>query len=466
MRPTTLYHTANRYVILSILVVFSMTGCSLRKHCVDPQVTLPEQIIDTIASDSMSLADLHWSEIFADTLLQSLVQQTLTYNKDLLAAAARMQELEKLHRVAKADFFPSLNAEAHIDYETTRHTNSTPANDLEVAAVGTLSWEVDFFGRVRWANREALAKYLASVEGQRALQMTLVAEVVTAYVELMALDNELRIITRTVETRKEDRDKAKLRFEGGLTSEIPYQQAEVEYASTAALIPDLQRKIESKENHIALLTGQMPMAIERSDIRTYQKNQVELAVGFPSDLLKRRPDMRAEEQNLKAAMARAGIAWADRFPRFTINLQGGLENDAFRGFLAAPWTYMIGELTSPIFSFGKRKARYNAAVKAYDAQRYQYEKKVLQCFQEVNNAVVGYSSASEKVVLMQNLHDAALKYVELANFQHINGHISYMDVLDAQRSYLNAEIDLSNAIRDEYIAMITLYKSLGGGWTE
>ena len=170
MRHATLHHTTPIYTILTILLAFSMVGCSLRKHCVEPQVALPEQIIDTIVADSMSLADLHWSEIFADTLLQHLVEQTLTYNKDLLAAAARMQELEKLHRVAKADFFPSLGAEAHIDYETTRHTDAQPANDLEVSAVGTLSWEVDFFGRVRWANREALAQYLASVEGQRALQ--------------------------------------------------------------------------------------------------------------------------------------------------------------------------------------------------------------------------------------------------------------------------------------------------------
>lgn len=452
--------------ILSFLLIITLASCSLRKHCVDPQVDLPDQIVDTLLSDSMSIADLHWSEIFADSLLQSLVHQTLSHNKDLLTAAARVQELEKMHRVAKADFFPSIGAEAYIDHETNQHSGSQPSADLEVAVKATLSWEVDFFGRVRWAKKEALAEYLASVEGQRALQMTLVSEVVVAYFELMALDNELRIITRTLETREEDRNKARLRFEGGLTSEIPYQQAQVEYASTAALIPDLRSKIESKENEIALLTGRMPSSIDRADIRTYQTNVVDLSIGFPSSLVKRRPDLRAEEQHLQAAMARAGYAWADRFPRFTINLQAGLENNAFKGFFTAPLTYMIGELTSPIFSFGKRKARYDASVKAYDAQRFQYEKKVLEVFQEVNDAVMGYYSAGEKVTLMQNLHDASRKYVDLALFQHINGHISYMDVLDAQRSYLNAEIDLTHAIRDEYIALITLYKSLGGGWME
>lgn len=454
-----------RHIIL-FLCLLCITSCSMRKQCIDPQVDIPNQIIDTIVADSLSMADLHWSELFADTLLQSLIEQTLLHNKDLLSASARVQELEKMHRVAKADFFPTLDANAYIDHETTRYSDAKASADLEIAATASLSWEVDFFGRVRWSNKEALAEYLASVEGQRALQMTLISEVVIAYFELMALDNDLRIIARTLETREEDRNKARIRFEGGLTSEIPYQQAQVEYATTASLIPDLKREIEIKENQIALLTGQMPSAIARADIRVYDKTHFDLSIGLPSLLMKRRPDLRAEEQNLKAAMARAGYAWADRFPRFTISLKGGLENNAFKGFFTAPLTYMVGELTSPLFSFGKRKARYDASIKAYDAQRYQYEKKVLQVFQEVNDAVIGYTSANEKVASMKNLYDASSKYVDLALFQHINGHISYIDVLDAQRSFLNAEIDLSHAIRDEYIAMITLYKSLGGGWQE
>jgi hypothetical protein len=142
-------------------------------------------------------------------------------------------------------------------------------------------------------------------------------------------------------------------------------------------------------------------------------------------------------------MEGVGFAWADRFPRFVISLEGGLENNGFEGFFSSPLTYMIGELTSPIFSFGKRKAKYEAAIKAYDAERFQYEKKVLQAFKEVNDAVISYTSANKTVELMQNLKESSRKYVDLALFQHINGHINYIDVLDAQRSYLNAEIDLS-----------------------
>ncbi|MBR2947662.1 MAG: TolC family protein [Bacteroidales bacterium] len=452
-----------RIIILLIAVVMA-GSCSASKKCIEPQITLPDKVVAELSKDSLCLADLHWTEIIADTILRNLIDKTLENNKDLLSASAKVQELEKLHRVARADQFPSIGAEAYIDRESYNYSGDSPKTDIEVTAKLNLSWEIDFFGRLRHANREALAEYLESIEGQRAMQITLISQVAISYFELIALDSELEIISRTLETREEDLNKARLRFEGGLTSEIPYQQAQVEYATTASLIPDLLREIEMKENEISLLAGELPGPINRAHIHRYNLDTKMLQVGIPSDLLKRRPDIRAAEQGLKGAMENVGYAWADRFPRFVISLEGGLENNGFEGFFASPLTYMIGELTSPVFSFGKRKAKYEAAIKAYDAQRFQYEKKVLQAFKEVNDAVISYTSANKTVELMQNLKDASRKYVDLALFQHINGHISYIDVLDAQRSYLNAEIDLTNAVRDEYIALIELYKALGGGW--
>lgn len=450
------------YITITILLI---TSCSISKRCAEPTIELPEEIVAGIKSDTLCIADLKWYDIFADTCLIDLIEKTLDNNKDLLSATAKVEELRKLYRVAKSDYFPALDANAYIDHETNDKSNSSPTAELEISATVRLSWEIDFFGRIRWNNRQALANYMKTIEGQRTLQMVLVSEVATAYFELMALDNELDILTSTLNTRQEDLNTAKLRFEGGITSEIPYRQALVEYATTASMIPDLRRKIETKENEISLLTGQMPTNIKRTQIARYQNAMIMPQLGIPSDLLKRRPDIRAGEQALKAAMAKAGYAWADRFPRFTIGLQGGLENNAFEGFLTSPFTYMIGELATPIFAFGKRKAKYEAAIKAYDAERFQYEKLVLQAFKEVNDAVTAYTSANEKVELMNNLKESAQKYLELAMFQHINGQVNYIDVLDAQRSYLNAEIDLSNAIRDEYIALIVLYKALGGGWS-
>lgn len=447
-----------------VIVLLICSSCSLRQRCIAPELSLPDQICSDIASDSSCLADSHWSEIFTDPLLQDLIYQTLAYNKDLLSAAARIQELQKLHRATQADHLPSIDANGHIEHETHNLTSNNQTLDLEVTAKLTLSWEIDLFGRIRWAKKEALANYLKTVEGQKALQITLIAEVASSYYQLMALDNKMEILTRTLNTREEDLNKARLRFESGLTSEMPYQQAQVEYASTAALIPDLQRQIKLKETELSLLTGSMPSSILRSKIQRHEISMNIHCLGIPSDLIKRRPDISAAEQSLKAQMAKAGYAWADRFPRFAITLEGGLEHSAFKGFFSAPLTYALGELTAPLFSFSKRKARYEAALKAYEAERHQYEKSVLQAFKEVNDAINSYSSANQQVILMENLRNSAKKYLDLAHIQYTNGQVNYISVLDAQRSYLNAKINLSNAILNENIALIHLYKSLGGGW--
>ena len=255
----------NRFIV-PVLAIILASSCSSTKRAVDPQITLPDKVVAELSKDTLCIADMHWSEIFADTLLQKLIKKTLDNNKDLLSATAKVEELEKRHRVVRADQFPTISGEAYVDRETNNYGGNGSKTDIEVVAKLSLSWEVDFFGRLRHANREALASYLQSVEGQRALQITLISQVATSYFQLVALDSELEIISRTLETREEDLNKAKLRFEGGLTSEIPYQQAQVEYATTASLIPDLLRKIEIKENEISLLTGELPSDIERARI--------------------------------------------------------------------------------------------------------------------------------------------------------------------------------------------------------
>ena len=407
-------------------------------------------------ADSLCLADLEWSEIFSDPLLKDLIEKTLENNRDMLSAAARVRELERLHRVVRADQFPSFNARGYLDQENYQYTDAAPVKDNEFGLKVGVSWEVDFFGRLRWANRGAIAQYLGSIESQRAI---------TAYFELAALDNELDIVLRTRDTWRENVKQARLRFEGGLTTEIPYQQAQVEYASTAALVPDLQRDIAIKEHEIALLAGEFPSSVERSRLNTHDRFPDLMHVGVPSELLQRRPDLLAAGQALKAAMADVGVAWANRFPRLEISFTAGVENNTFTHFFTGPYWYPVLNLTSPLFAFGKNKARYQASIEAYNQERYQYEQKVLEVFKEVNDAVASYNSAREKVSLLGNLQDASRKYVELALFQYQNGYISYMDVLDAQRSYFNAEIDYSNSVRDEFLAIIGLYKALGGGWS-
>ena len=190
-----------------------------------------------------------------------------------------------------------------------------------------------------------------------------------------------------------------------------------------------------------------------------------LPAGVPSTLLQRRPDLRAAEERLKAAMADVGVSYADRFPRLRLGFTPGFENESLENFFKSPFTYTIGTITGSVFDFGRKKRKYKAAIAVYDQSRYDYEKAVIQAFTEVNTALTTYRHVQEARALKVELRDAAVKYVQLAHLQYRGGTLNYIDVLDAQRRYFDAQIGVSNAIRDEYLALINLYKVLGGGWT-
>ncbi len=451
-------------IILFIGTSLSFSSCSPYKYCPKPELNLPEVYAPDISGDTLAISDMEWARIYSDTLLQNLIEDALIYNKDLLIAAERIRELGYRYRIEKSKLWPSLSANGYGENDYTDYGGNKGKDDIELGLKASLSWEIDLWGHLRWGSREKEAEYLASIEAQRALQLTLIANVSRAYFELLALDNELEVVKNTVKTRKESLDKAELRFEGGLTHEIPYQQALVELASTSAMVPDLEREIALKESELAFLTGSYPKIIERNLFMEELDIRDTVPVGIPSRLLERRPDIRAAENRLRAAEAAVGVANAERFPTLVINLSGGFENDALSTFIKSPAYYAIGSLASPIFSFGRKKANFKAAIAVYEQTRYEYEKTVMQAFREVYDARITLMKAIENSDLKADLKLASQKYYQLAGLQYIKGVISYMDVLDAQRSYFDAQIAHLTAKRNEYLALIELYKALGGGW--
>lgn len=451
-------------IILVFTFLFGSCGTAVRS-CQDPQLDLPSAIVEG-QLDSLTLADLQWWEFYGDEVLCQFISHALEHNKDILAAAARVQQLQRAYRVSQTAQYPEVGLSAMADYEVENYTDKghteTPQVDLKVG----LSWEIDLWGNIRWSTRKASAEYLASVEAARAMRMTVVAEVATTYYRLLALENELLIVNRTLQTRYEGMQQAKLRYEGGLTPETVYQQAKVEYATTASLIPTLETQIETMKSALLVLMGEYPnFQIEYERMKVLDREILtDLPLGLPSDLLTRRPDLREAEQQLKAATAAVGIAYTDRFPKLELGFTGGWENGNFADLLAAPYSLAVGEVVAPLFEFGRRKARYEAALHAYDVARLQYEEKVLVAFKETNDALIRYQNARRASDLKNALREAALKYVELATIQYQYGDIKYINVLDAQRRYFDAQIAQSNAVRDEYLALVQLYKSLGGGF--
>lgn len=438
-------------------LIFMLASCKIGKKYTRPELNLPEKIAE-VKGGSVSVDSINWWDLYTDPVLQQLIVRTLEYNQDMLIAAARVKELMALQRIDKADLFPKVDAKVHAD----REHDQTPDNTFELKAL--LSWELDLWGKLRWANQAAISGYLQSVEGKRALQLSLVAQVAQSYFELTALDQELAIVNQTLAARREGVRLAKLRFEGGLTSETSLRQAEVELARTQTLTPELERKIRLKENEISLLTGQYPGKVERGKHIVGQHLPDSIPVGLPSELLERRPDIRQAEYQLKAAHAKVGVAYTSMFPKITLTGHYGLESNALSDFLKSPYFFVGGELLSPLFNMGKNRAKLKAARAVQEQETYNYQKAVLNAFTEVNNALITSRKSREIRESRQNLENAARSYMDLATLQYINGVISYIDVLDAQRGYFDAQIGLNNAIRDELLAAVNLYKALGGGF--
>lgn len=458
-------------ILLSSLAagLFFFSSCSMEKYCPDPDVDLPAHILrDAAETDSLALADMEWWEIYTDTILQNLIRKTLANNKDMQAAISKIRQLRYGSRASLAENFPSADLWLGKRNEILNYYGEGLNPHPEPGLKAAVSWEINLLGAGIWQTRGAKDRYLSSIEGQRALQMSLIAEVATAYFELLSLDQQLDIVRRTMEIRRESREKEKLRFSGGLTSEIPYRQAIVEYASAATMVPEIERQIALKEHEIALLAGEFPSRITRSNTRLKSQFLIDIPVGLPSELLLRRPDIRQSRSDLDEAMANAGFRFASRFPSFQISANAGFEANthSWAHIFQSPYAYPYVYFLAPLLHFGRNQNRYKAALEEYMQQKSKYEQVVLTAFKEVNDAMVVYQKVTQTSALLLNLQEAARKYAELAELQYLNGVIGYIDVLDAQRQFFDAQLDLVRSICDEYIALVDLYKALGGGWNE
>lgn len=450
--------------LLLLVPLLVLTSCKVGRSYVRPEMPLPDSL--AMHQDSASVADEPWQAIYTDSTLRSLITRALEYNKDMLIAAARVREMAAQKRISVANLLPQLTGKVDAEREVENYGGHSRDVGNTYEAKALLSWEVDLWGNLRWKQAAAVADYLKTVEAQRALRMTIVAEVAQAYYELVALDTELEIVRQTQRAREEGVRLARIRFEGGLTSETSYQQAQVELARTATLVPDLERRISLKENDIAFLAGQFPTRIRRAGFLHELDVPQSLPVGLPSQLLERRPDVRAAEQQLRAAHARVKVAYTNLFPRLALTGQFGLESDVLSQFLQSPYSLLNGALLTPLLGWGKNRAALRAQKAAFEAEVHSYEKTVLSAFREARNAIVDFNKIQEVYRLRAKLERSSRGYVELAQLQYINGVINYLDVLDAQRGYFDAQIGVSNAIRDELIAMVQVYKALGGGWQQ
>lgn len=454
----------NYIIALSFAFGLIFSSCKVGQNYKAPDLSSMPAQFDTIDENHQSITDIGWGTLYKDTVLTKLIDKALDHNKDILIATARIKEMIANKRIQFAGMLPEIGVEVGEQREYLNYDGHNKSNTPKIKGNMNVSWELDLWGNLRWQNEAGVAAYMQSVEAQKALRLTIVAQVAQSYFELKALDRQLKIVRQTLEARKEGVWFAQLRYQGGLTSEIPYRQSVVELARTETLVPNLENQIKLKENDLAVLVGDYPSTVIPRGEDIYSMDiPDELPVDLPSSLLRRRPDVRLAEQRLIEKNAQVGAALTDMFPKLQLTGKLGGQSDELSNFLESPAWFISGFLTGPVFNFGKNKAKHNAAKAAYEQEVYSYEKTVLNVFKEVNNAISTFRKAKEMRESQEKLYNSAQSYHKLARLQYVNGIVNYLDVLDAQRQLFDAEIALNNAILTELTAVVDLYKVLGGG---
>jgi multidrug efflux system outer membrane protein len=463
-----------RLVALSLALLAA--GCALGPNYKRPTVPVPPTWRDLPTTEAESLANTPWWEVFDDPQLQELVRIALQENKDLKIAVERVEEARARYGFTKADLWPQIDLSGtagrlRFNAGSLVHTpegegKAEPTETSFYSASANLSWELDFFGRIRRATESQRALFLGTQEARRSAVLTLVADVAQAYLELRDFDRQLEIARRTIQSRRESLQLAKDRFEGGLTPEMDMRQAEAELHRIEAITFDLERLIAAKENELSVLLGRNPGAISRGRGVDEQKVPAAVPAGLPSDLLERRPDIREAEQRLASGTANIGQAKALLFPRISLTGSYGFSSSEIDTLFDGPskaWS-IVGNLLQPIFNAGKNKRRVEITESQQRQALYDYERTILQAFRETDDALMAYRKTGEQRLAQAERVKADRKVLELAELRYRGGVAAYLEVLDAQRSLFGSEMDETQTIGAQLTSLVRLYKALGGGW--
>lgn len=464
-------------LMMTVVAVGVLAGCTIGPDYRRPPVTAPPTFRGggNTPPDEVSLADVKWFDVFKDARLQELIRTALVRNYDVRDAVVRVDAARAVLGITRADQFPTIDAQAGTTSSriSTAGAVPLPQGIDQTRTVGTVglslaSFELDLWGRLRRATEAARADLLASEENRNAVMTTLVSDVAGAYFSLLELDMELAIARRTLAVRQRSLELIRNRERGGLGSLLEVRQGEQLVHGAAQVIPGVEQLIEQTENQIALLLGDSPDAVVRGQPLTEQEQPPEVPPGLPSRLLERRPDLRAAEQNLVAANAVIGVAKAAYFPRISLTGLFGFQSDQLSSLFTGPnrvWQF-APQVTQPIFNAGRLRSNVRLAEAQQQLALVGYERAIQTAFREVSDALIRRQKMreirQERERLVATLQDRSrLSYV-----RYEGGIDTLLNALDADRDLFEAELGLAQTRLDELLALVQLYRALGGGWQE
>jgi multidrug efflux system outer membrane protein len=456
--------------LFSISLLVILAGCAVGPDYKRPASDVPASYrqagTNTMASgDFPSMADVGWWQQYTDPQLSAYIAEALTNNWDIKIAAARVMQAEAALKIARSEFFPTVNAGG--DFFTAKKPQARDDFYGDIYAAMP-AYELDIWGKIRRANEAARARLLATKDAQDAVRQTLVASVATSYLRLLELDLELQIARNSYTNRLASLTLTKSREEGGIAALQDVRQAETLVYTTEAATADILRRSEQTENEVNILLGRNPGAVKRGVPLVNMTVASQVPAGLPSSLIERRPDIRAAEELLRAANADIGQAKAAFFPQVTITGLYGYQSVSFSDlWTRGAKTWQFGPtVTFPLFTGGRLQANLAVMRARFDEALAKYQATVQNAFREVSDALIAYERSREFRIAQEKNAGARRSATELANIRYEGGVTSYLEVLLNEQELFTAELTLAKARLEELLSVVQLYRALGGGWQQ
>jgi outer membrane protein, multidrug efflux system len=460
-------------LLLGVILGFAC-GCAAGPNYRRPTANVPPAYRgltpeEATKGEARSLADEKWWEVFQDEQLKELVKTALQQNYDVRIAATRILQAQAQLGITRADQFPTVAGGLAAVNLRSPQSKFLPAYETSANQVsGSLAWDLDFWGKYRHATEAARADLAASEWARREVITALIANLSAAYFQLRALDSQLEISQRTLATRQDSLRLTRLLADGGSTSMLDVRQAEQLVFTAASEVPSLEQQIEQQENFISALLGNNPAPIARGRKLTEQEHPPTVPAGLPSTLLERRPDIRQAEEQLISANAQIAVARAAYFPQISLTATAGYQSSALTGLFSGPagfWTFG-GALAQPIFTAGKLRSNVRLTEARQQEFLLRYKQTIQGAFREVSDSLVAYRRTQEFRQQQELLVASAQDASRLSQMRYSGGVASYLEVLTNDTNYFSAQLSLVQAQLTERLALVQLYKGLGGGWEQ
>jgi len=454
-------------LLTMVALAFAMSSCSLVPEYFRPAAPVPEAYPGQPSDESVTEAPpLTWQSYFADADLQKLIEVGLAHNRDLKTAVLRMDEAKATYGVQKADRLPAIQGNLNYDRSRTVFSSSQAFEaELYRVGVGISDYEIDVFGRVKSLSQAALEQYLAVTENRQAVQATLITEIATQYVNWLAIHAQLKVTQQTLTDRQQALQRTQRRFDAGLDQILDVKAAQIQVEQVQAQQAQWQRQLATTQNALYLLLGE---SSQRTPLVIKPLEDLKLAdvtAGLPSSLLTRRADIRAAEHQLKAANANIGAARAAFYPRLQLTTNIGLVNSDFSKLFSDTgsnyWAFSP-QLVIPIFNYGRNKANLNLAETRQRIEAANYEKTIQTAFKDVMDVLSTRTVISEETAARNRLRELESSRLQLVQRKLDQGLVTYLELLDAQRSVLDAQSQLVQIRQQALQNQVGLYKALGG----